>query len=127
MVNYVVLLLFPDRFGHIASSLLLLSGDLFLHGHLTRAVCCRVQDSLSEQFSRLHLTSYQLHHPFVGRVALYRYETFEDLFPYDSINWSAGDAITEIVTAVTGKATLTYEAYMYIILLAVIVEILIHV
>ena len=85
-----------------------------MHGHLTRAACCRVRDELSKQFQHMGLHTYQLHHPFVGRVKLYRFENFDDKFPHDSINWCLGDGATEIVTALTGKETNRYSLLLYV-------------
>ena len=45
----------------------MLTGNLFDHGHLSRAVCCRVPEEINTVLPE----GYMLNHPYLGRVTLF--------------------------------------------------------
>ncbi|XP_077996123.1 double-stranded RNA-specific adenosine deaminase-like [Glandiceps talaboti] len=78
-------------------------GNQYEHGHFCRAVCCRVDDNISDKCS-----GYRLNHPLLGRTTqpvaqLVSMTTAEDRSM--SINWSHGDTKFEVVDGRTGKCT----------------------
>jgi len=76
-------------------------GDNYDPGHLSRALCCRVAESLSRELPN----GYSLRHPFIGRVSV-----AEPVMKLDnttrnlSINWSADDRFPEVLDANLGKS-----------------------
>jgi Adenosine-deaminase (editase) domain len=76
------------------------AGNKFCHGHLVRAVCCRLPDSINSQLP----VGYSLRHPYVGRVSVYvpAKEALGRMSQNLSINWCAEDKLIEVVDARTG-------------------------
>ena len=69
-------------------------GYLYDHGHLSRAVCCRLQhkDALNERLA----APYRVNHPWIGRVTAYDPPRETEKTNNISINWSLGDAGAEV-------------------------------
>ncbi|CAH1802225.1 unnamed protein product [Owenia fusiformis] len=78
-------------------------GSLYDHGHLTRAICCRLPDELTHQVPPN--SGFYLSHPHVGRVT--HYDPSRDVEKSNtlSINWSHEDDKVEVVDARIGKST----------------------
>ncbi|XP_012994867.2 double-stranded RNA-specific adenosine deaminase [Esox lucius] len=78
-------------------------GYLYSHGHLTRAVCCRLARD-GEAFSKSLPASYTLNHPEVGRVSVYDSTRHTGKTKESSVNWSHPDHITvEVLDGTKGK------------------------
>lgn len=69
-------------------------GYLYDHGHLARAVCCRLQhkDDLNDRLLR----PYRVNHPWIGRVTAYDPPRETEKTNNISINWSLGDTSAEV-------------------------------
>uniref|UniRef100_A0A8C7NHC0 Adenosine deaminase RNA specific n=1 Tax=Oncorhynchus mykiss TaxID=8022 RepID=A0A8C7NHC0_ONCMY len=78
-------------------------GYLYSHGHLTRAVCCRLARD-GEAFSKSLPAPYTLNHPEVGRVSVYDSTRHTGKTKESSVNWSQPDHITvEVLDGTKGK------------------------
>ncbi|CAB1334558.1 unnamed protein product [Coregonus sp. 'balchen'] len=78
-------------------------GYLYSHGHLTRAVCCRLARD-GEAFSKSLPAPYTLNHPEVGRVSVYDSTRHTGKTKESSVNWSHPDHITvEVLDGTKGK------------------------
>ena len=67
-------------------------GYLFDHGHLSRALCCRL-----EKDDKLELPHpYQVHHPWLGRITKYDVSRETEKTNNISINWCAYDSGPEV-------------------------------
>jgi len=76
-------------------------GDNFDLGHLSRALCCRVTETLSRELP----DGYSLRHPFIGRVSVYeRVMKPANQSRNLSINWSTDDKLPEVLDANTGRS-----------------------
>lgn len=75
-------------------------GYLYDHGHLSRAVCCRLQHN-SDLNTQLP-APYYVNHPWLGRVTAYDPPRETEKTNNLSINWSIGDTTTEITDGRTG-------------------------
>ncbi|MCI4374778.1 hypothetical protein PGIGA_G00010020 [Pangasianodon gigas] len=78
-------------------------GYLYNHGHLTRAVCCRLARDGSELIKSLppHFT---LSHPEVGRVSVYDSTRHTGKTKESSVNWSLPDKLrVEVLDGTKGK------------------------
>ncbi|XP_038053816.1 uncharacterized protein LOC119726260 [Patiria miniata] len=75
-------------------------GSNYDHGHLARAVCCRVDDDLTE----LLPLGYSVHHPLIGRVSN-KPHVEDDFKTGTSLNWSFADSLYEVVDVKRGKCT----------------------
>ena len=75
-------------------------GYLFDHGHLSRAVCCRLdhKGSIDDDLPM----PYYLNHPWIGRVTRYDASRETEKTNNISINWSACDAVPEVTDGRTG-------------------------
>ena len=69
-------------------------GYLYDHGHLSRAVCCRLQhkDDLNARLAR----GYHVNHPCIGRVTAYDPPRETEKTNNISINWALGDSNAEV-------------------------------
>lgn len=76
------------------------AGCLYSHGHITRAMCCR----LSKDIANFLPSLYQVTHPYLGRVTTPNPRHAESDPVPDSINWSFGDEKIEILSRETGKS-----------------------
>ncbi|XP_022085646.1 adenosine deaminase domain-containing protein 1-like isoform X2 [Acanthaster planci] len=75
-------------------------GSNYDHGHLARAVCCRVDDDLTE----LLPIGYSVHHPLIGRVSKTP-QIEDDVKLGTSLNWSFADSLYEVADITRGKCT----------------------
>lgn len=75
-------------------------GYLYDHGHLSRAVCCRLQHNsdLNAQLSPPH----HVNHPWLGRVTAYDPPRETEKTNNLSVNWSIGDTGAEVTDGRTG-------------------------
>ncbi|XP_071504085.1 uncharacterized protein [Diadema antillarum] len=73
-------------------------GSMYDHGHLTRAMCCRVDDSLTGSLP----SGFALHHPQVWQVT--RPASIQDgLQPGISVNFSNDDRMYEVIDCEKGR------------------------
>jgi len=85
-------------------------GDNFDLGHVTRALCCRVTESLTRELP----DGYSLRHPFIGRVSVYEPATKPGNPSRNiSINWSADDKVPEVLDANEGKSIDEYVIFCF--------------
>ncbi|XP_034030633.1 double-stranded RNA-specific adenosine deaminase [Thalassophryne amazonica] len=78
-------------------------GYLYSHGHLTRAVCCRLARD-GEAFIRSLPPPYTLNHPEVGRVSVYDSTRHTGKTKESSVNWSLPDQHSvEVLDGTKGK------------------------
>lgn len=75
-------------------------GYLYDHGHLSRAVCCRLQHN-SDLDTQLP-APYHVNHPWLGRVTAYDPPRETEKTNNLSVNWSIGDTCTEVTDGRTG-------------------------
>ena len=75
-------------------------GYLYDHGHLSRAVCCRLQHN-SDLDTQLP-APYHVNHPWLGRVTAYEPPRETEKTNNLSVNWSIGDTCTEVTDGRTG-------------------------
>uniref|UniRef100_A0A672KXF3 Double-stranded RNA-specific adenosine deaminase-like n=1 Tax=Sinocyclocheilus grahami TaxID=75366 RepID=A0A672KXF3_SINGR len=78
-------------------------GYLYSHGHLTRAVCCRLARD-GDVFKKSLPANFTLNHPEVGRVSVYDSTRHTNKTKESSVNWSHPDQITvEVLDGTKGK------------------------
>ncbi|XP_013863361.1 double-stranded RNA-specific adenosine deaminase isoform X2 [Austrofundulus limnaeus] len=78
-------------------------GYLYSHGHLTRAVCCRLARD-GEAFSSSLPPSFTLNHPEVGRVSVYDSTRHTGKTKESSVNWCLQDQHNvEVLDGTKGK------------------------
>ncbi|XP_076593138.1 double-stranded RNA-specific adenosine deaminase [Chaetodon auriga] len=78
-------------------------GYLYSHGHLTRAVCCRLARD-GETFTQSLPNPFMLNHPEVGRVSVYDSTRHTGKTKESSVNWSFPDQHSvEVLDGTTGK------------------------
>ncbi|XP_076826256.1 double-stranded RNA-specific adenosine deaminase [Brachyhypopomus gauderio] len=78
-------------------------GYLYSHGHLTRAVCCRLARDGGE-FSKELPPYFTLSHPEVGRVSVYDSTRHTGKTKESSVNWSLPDELSvEVLDGTKGK------------------------
>ncbi|XP_065117087.1 double-stranded RNA-specific adenosine deaminase [Paramisgurnus dabryanus] len=78
-------------------------GYLYSHGHLTRAVCCRLARD-GEKFKNSLPANFTLNHPEVGRVSVYDSTRHTGKTKESSVNWSQPDQFTvEVLDGTKGK------------------------
>uniref|UniRef100_A0A3B5LXE8 Adenosine deaminase RNA specific n=1 Tax=Xiphophorus couchianus TaxID=32473 RepID=A0A3B5LXE8_9TELE len=78
-------------------------GYLYSHGHLTRAVCCRLARD-GEAFSQNLPPPFTLNHPEVGRVSVYDSTRHTGKTKESSVNWSFPDQHNvEVLDGTKGK------------------------
>lgn len=75
-------------------------GYLYDHGHLSRAVCCRL-DRNSDLNAQLP-APYHVNHPWLGRVTAYDPPRETEKTNNLSVNWSIGDTCAEVTDGRTG-------------------------
>lgn len=75
-------------------------GYLYDHGHLSRAVCCRLQhkSDLGVELSR----PFRVNHPLLGRVTAYEATRHTEKTNNLSLNWAHGDTSPEVIDGRTG-------------------------
>ncbi|XP_058503179.1 double-stranded RNA-specific adenosine deaminase [Solea solea] len=78
-------------------------GYLYSHGHLTRAVCCRLARD-GEAFFQSLPSPFMLNHPEVGRVSVYDSTRHTGKTKESSVNWSFPDQNSvEVLDGTKGK------------------------
>lgn len=78
-------------------------GYLYNHGHLTRAVCCRLARD-GDAFSKSLPSPFLLNHPEVGRVSVYDSTRHTGKTKESSVNWSLPDQHSvEVLDGTKGK------------------------
>nr|ARI70656.1 RNA-specific adenosine deaminase [Epinephelus malabaricus] len=78
-------------------------GYLYSHGHLTRAVCCRLARD-GEAFAKSLPPPFVLNHPEVGRVSVYDSTRHTGKTKESSVNWSFPDQNSvEVLDGTKGK------------------------
>lgn len=78
-------------------------GYLYSHGHLTRAVCCRLARE-SETLMQSLPPPFRLNHPEVGRVSVYDSTRHTGKTKESSVNWSFPDLhCVEVLDGTKGK------------------------
>ncbi|KAM3613738.1 uncharacterized protein V6R79_004512 [Siganus canaliculatus] len=78
-------------------------GYLYSHGHLTRAVCCRLAKD-GDAFTQSLPAPFVLNHPEVGRVSVYDSARHTGKTKESSVNWSFPDqSSVEVLDGTTGK------------------------
>uniref|UniRef100_A0A8C6TSG9 A to I editase domain-containing protein n=1 Tax=Neogobius melanostomus TaxID=47308 RepID=A0A8C6TSG9_9GOBI len=78
-------------------------GYLYSHGHLTRAVCCRLARD-GETFAKSLPAPFRLNHPEVGRVSVYDSTRHTGKTKESSVNWSFPDQhCVEVLDGTKGK------------------------
>uniref|UniRef100_A0A8B9JIR6 Adenosine deaminase RNA specific n=1 Tax=Astyanax mexicanus TaxID=7994 RepID=A0A8B9JIR6_ASTMX len=78
-------------------------GYLYSHGHLTRAVCCRLTRDGGE-FAKSLPPNFTLTHPEVGRVSVYDSTRHTGKTKESSVNWSLPDKLSvEVLDGTKGK------------------------
>ncbi|XP_059194845.1 double-stranded RNA-specific adenosine deaminase [Centropristis striata] len=78
-------------------------GYLYSHGHLTRAVCCRLARD-GDAFTKSLPPPFMLNHPEVGRVSVYDSTRHTGKTKESSVNWSFPDQHSvEVLDGTKGK------------------------
>ncbi|XP_051722695.1 double-stranded RNA-specific adenosine deaminase [Ctenopharyngodon idella] len=78
-------------------------GYLYSHGHLTRAVCCRLARD-GDAFKKSLPANFTLNHPEVGRVSVYDSARHTSKTKESSVNWSQPDQLSvEVLDGTKGK------------------------
>uniref|UniRef100_A0A667YXK0 Adenosine deaminase RNA specific n=1 Tax=Myripristis murdjan TaxID=586833 RepID=A0A667YXK0_9TELE len=78
-------------------------GYLYSHGHLTRAVCCRLARD-GDAFAQSLSPPFTLNHPEVGRVSVYDSTRHTGKTKESSVNWSYPDQLSvEVLDGTKGK------------------------
>lgn len=78
-------------------------GYLYSHGHLTRAVCCRLSRD-GDTFKSSLPANFTLNHPEVGRVSVYDSTRHTSKTKESSVNWSQPDQYSvEVLDGTKGK------------------------
>ncbi|KAJ8383789.1 hypothetical protein AAFF_G00214760 [Aldrovandia affinis] len=78
-------------------------GYLYSHGHLTRAVCCRLSRDCDD-FKKSLPPNFTLNHPEVGRVSVYDSTRHTGKTKESSVNWCLADQLSvEVLDGTKGK------------------------
>ncbi|XP_056402556.1 double-stranded RNA-specific adenosine deaminase isoform X2 [Hyla sarda] len=77
-------------------------GYLFSKGHLTRAICCRMNRD-GDAFQKLLPDLYVVNHPEVGRVSVYDSHRQTGKTKESSVNWCLADDEVEVLDGTKGK------------------------
>lgn len=78
-------------------------GYLYSHGHLTRAICCRMSKN-GGTFSGLLPKHFRVNHPQVGRVSVYDSARHTGKTKESSVNWChPDDTVLEVLDGTKGK------------------------
>ena len=73
---------------------------MYEHGHLVRALCCRVSEELSDQLPQ----GFTVNHPYVGRVTQYDISQELGLVTDISLNWCKADEKLEVLSTINGRS-----------------------
>lgn len=85
-------------------------GNLYHHGHLSRAVCCRLVGE--PELNELLPEGYRLNHPDLGRVIVCTPSRETEKTKPHSINWCLEDERPELTSGVNGTSDERYELYL---------------
>ncbi|XP_064634300.1 uncharacterized protein LOC135492078 [Lineus longissimus] len=77
-------------------------GYLYDHGHLARALCCRLSRG-EPPIEDLLPPYYKLNHPHLGRVTMYAPQRGTEKTKSVSLNWCAGDSGAEVLDGAIGQ------------------------
>ncbi|XP_066921097.1 double-stranded RNA-specific adenosine deaminase-like [Clytia hemisphaerica] len=77
-------------------------GYLYDHGHLCRAICCRLDKNSTGDFEGKLAEPFRLNHPWIGRVTQYEAGRETEKTNNISINWSFYDTTPEVTDGRTG-------------------------
>ncbi|XP_061101441.1 double-stranded RNA-specific adenosine deaminase isoform X2 [Conger conger] len=78
-------------------------GYLYSHGHLTRAICCRMARD-GDDFRKNLPPNFSVNHPEVGRVSVYDSTRHTGKTKESSVNWSQADRLSvEVLDGTKGK------------------------
>ena len=75
---------------------------LYDHGHLSRALCCRLSEGEPDITTSLP-AGYRINHPQLGRVTVYEPPRETEKTKALSINWCMGDNKAEVLDGTTGQ------------------------
>ncbi|XP_064615331.1 double-stranded RNA-specific adenosine deaminase-like [Liolophura sinensis] len=76
-------------------------GFLYDHGHLARALCCRLTQG-DTPIQGLLPTGYRLNHPWLGRVTICKPPRDTYKTRSQSLNWCLGDTVSEVTDGTLG-------------------------
>ncbi len=77
------------------------SGLLYDHGHLSRAICCRLSHGDPDISAELP-PLYKINHPYLGRVTCYDPPRETQKTKECSLNWAMGDDRAEVIDGTKG-------------------------
>ncbi|XP_071955833.1 double-stranded RNA-specific adenosine deaminase-like [Antedon mediterranea] len=81
-------------------------GTLYHHGHLSRAVCCRLQNvHETKNLTTCLPPTYRVSHPLLGHVTKIETQRTTEKTKQYSINWFAGCAKAEVTDGTKGRCT----------------------
>lgn len=83
------------------------SGLLYDHGHLSRAVCCRLAHGEPDISAQLP-SGFHINHPLLGRVTTYDPPRETQKTKEMSLNWALGDEYVELTDGTKGICLSTY-------------------
>ena len=83
------------------------SGYLYDHGHLARAMCCRLVHKEPDISGDLP-GPYRVNHPWLGRVTAYDPPRETEKTKAMSINWCTGDSAAEVIDGTKGHVVDRY-------------------
>ncbi len=80
---------------------------MYNHGHLTRALCCRVTEDILDDLASIkgHSSQYLcVNHPYIGRVTNYDLTRQAEFVTSLSVNWGYGEDNMEIISTENGRS-----------------------
>ncbi|CAL4094177.1 unnamed protein product [Meganyctiphanes norvegica] len=77
-------------------------GMMYIHGHLTRAICCRLARGQTD-VQNLLPQLYKINHPQVGRVLTFNPPREVEKTKPLSVNWSLDQTVPEVIESAKGK------------------------
>ena len=87
------------------------SGLLYDHGHLSRAVCCRLSHGEPDISNSLP-AGFRINHPLLGRVTTYDPPRETQKTKELSMNWVLGDRQVELTDGTKGICISTYVLFL---------------
>lgn len=95
-------------------------GNLYHHGHLSRAVCCRLVGE--PDLNELLPEGYRLNHPDLGRVIVCTPSRETEKTKPHSINWCLEDERPELTSGVNGTSDERLELHLYLLKLMLFLD-----
>jgi len=95
------------------------AGLLYDHGHLSRAVCCRLEHGEPDIRDSLP-AGFRINHPLLGRVTTYDPPRETQKTKELSMNWVIGDQQVELTDGTKGICISTYVALVVIVMFIVL-------